>query len=213
MIDPNGSPRSGPSRSRAFDHLQAMVSDAKQGDIRLPLPATGPPDTPRLPASWYSRAQPAVPDFNRDMLRAGAIGGLTGLIIVLPLLFWRASSPTHLALEPGEATLSLVAAQSRDVALSPALAPADRMRALIELARLRILAGDVLAARTVLSRADVARDANALFLMAETYDLRRLEAWGVRVVEADEGRARALYAAANALGHAGAEERLAALGQ
>jgi hypothetical protein len=106
---------------------------------------------------------------------------------------------------------ALMAERPLDLFRDTSLAVEDQLSALIERAQLKITAGDILGARTVLARADVARDAAALFLMAETYDPTRLAAWGARNVLPDPVRARALYAAANALGHTDADARLASL--
>lgn len=166
----------------------------------------------RLPSSWYGATLDQKPSFNHDMLRAAVFGLLTGLSVLAPILWFGSASPTRFVASFNEQLSPLTLdAQKIDVRGSATMSPGDRMRAIIELARLRVIVGDISAARTVLSRADVARDADALFLMAETYDPHMLEAWGARNVTADSDRARALYAAANALGHSQADERLGAL--
>jgi hypothetical protein len=222
---PDMAPRSAPTeaaaRSPAFDALSTIVRDAQRGEMRLPPPlpkrATGPSaprldEAARLPLSWYRKTSDAKPDFTRDMLRAAAFGLATGLMLLVPLVWMGSARPARFAASLSEPLPALtLAAQSVEVRASTTMSPSDRMRAIIELARLRVIVGDVAAARTVLSRADVARDADALFLMAETYDPHMLDVWGARGVTPDSDRARALYAAANALGHMQADERLAAL--
>jgi hypothetical protein len=214
-------PHEATGRSPAFDALSDIVRDAQRGEMRLPPPLpkrASDPSAPRmeeaarLPSSWYGTTTDVTPDFTRDMLRAAAFGLATGLVLLVPFLWSGPSKPASLAASLSDPLPALtLAAQGVDVRASTTMTPSDRMRAIIELARLRIIVGDVAAARTVLSRADVARDADALFLMAETYDPQMLDIWGARSVTPDSDRARALYAAANALGHIQADERLAAL--
>jgi hypothetical protein len=163
-----------------------------------------------LPASWYKQ-QPAPPASTlSDLVRPAGIGAFTGLMLLGPLVFM-AMWPAAPLPEQQTFAAALMAERPLDRFRDSMLAAEDQLSALVERAQLKITAGDVLGARTLLARADVARNAAALFLMAETYDPARLATWGQRSVLPDPVRARALYAAANALGHADADARLASL--
>jgi hypothetical protein len=82
---------------------------------------------------------------------------------------------------------------------------------LVQEARQRIEGGDVTGARDLLANADTDPSGLVLFTLAETYDPNMLAAWGMRGISADIARAKALYAAALALGYAAARQRLDAL--
>jgi hypothetical protein len=90
-----------------------------------------------------------------------------------------------------EALPTLPAAQARQ------LAQADEL--------LRV--GDVIGARLVLERAARQGSALAVFKLAETYDPRRLRAWGVYGLRAQAITARELYKRAHILGVEEAQQR------
>jgi hypothetical protein len=95
----------------------------------------------------------------------------------------------------------------------PATAKTERSspEPLVEEARQRVERGDVAAARDLLGKAETEPSGLLLFTLAETYDPNMLAAWGMRGISADIARAKALYAAALALGYAAARQRLDAL--
>jgi hypothetical protein len=78
-------------------------------------------------------------------------------------------------------------------------------------AKQRILAGDIVGARQILDRPAAADNAEALLLLAETYDPYLLAAWGVRGVTADITISRSLYGRAQGHGLDVARSRLKAL--
>jgi hypothetical protein len=188
----------------AFETLtQSVASAPTQG---------APPDdrTGALPASWYRERRVQPVSTVSDLLKPAGLGALTGLMLLGPLALL-AMLPAGPAPDQQTFAAALVAERPLDLFRDARLVAEDQLSALVERAQLKITAGDIFGARTLLARADVARDATALFLMAETYDPARLVVWGARGVLPDPVRARALYAAANALGHADADARLAAL--
>lgn len=72
--------------------------------------------------------------------------------------------------------------------------------------------GDIAGARLLLSRAVEIGDAQAAFLLGETYDTRALAGWGVVGLRGDPVVARRFYEQALAGGVADARSRIAALG-
>jgi hypothetical protein len=70
---------------------------------------------------------------------------------------------------------------------------------------------DISAARLFLERAVEGGSARALFLLAETYDPRALQHWGVRGIRGAPDRAKDLYRQAQARGEPDAASRLARL--
>jgi len=77
--------------------------------------------------------------------------------------------------------------------------------------RLLLDQGNIIAARSVLERAAESGSAQALFLLAETYDRAILTAWGISHRRGSVTKARELYAKAVASGVHEAEYRLSAL--
>jgi TPR repeat protein len=71
--------------------------------------------------------------------------------------------------------------------------------------------GDVSGARLLLERAQGAGNAQAIFLLAETFDPNALAAIGAVGIRSDPARARELYGRALALGITAASARLDAL--
>jgi hypothetical protein len=82
---------------------------------------------------------------------------------------------------------------------------------LVAQARLLLLDGNIIAARSVLERASESGSALALFFLAETYDPASLSAWGLFGRRGNVTKARELYAKAVAGGVHGAKYRLSAL--
>src|SRR5262249_41843049 len=78
-------------------------------------------------------------------------------------------------------------------------------------ARLLLDQGNIIAARSVLERAAENGSAQALFLLAETYDRAILSAWGISGRRGSVTKARELYAKAVAGGVREAEYRLSSL--
>ena len=78
-------------------------------------------------------------------------------------------------------------------------------------ARLLLDQGNIIAARSVLERAAESGSAQALFLLAETYDRAILTAWGISRRLGGVTKAREFFAKAVASGIHEAEYRLSAL--
>ncbi len=202
------------SDASRFD--DAALNQAMTDDLERPL---------RFPSGWYEDATLKGNRSFRLELRAAAFGLVAGIAVLLPITYWlNASDPSRL-LVPGPdlaSTASRLVAEARgsvtvpadliDVGLAKSLSVTDLVPDDdIEEALRLVHEGNVLAARTLLATAAGATSPRALFLMAETFDPNMLAAWGTRGVAADPDRARALYAAANALGHDKADGRLDAL--
>jgi TPR repeat protein len=73
--------------------------------------------------------------------------------------------------------------------------------------------GNIGAARSVLERAAESGNAQASFMLAETYDPTILSAWGTHGTRGEAAKARELYAKAQAGGIREAKDRLDALRQ
>jgi len=71
--------------------------------------------------------------------------------------------------------------------------------------------GDIAAARLLLERAANAQDANAAFILAQTYDPAVLGTKDTRSITADPAAARSWYQKAAQLGSADARQRLTQL--
>lgn len=98
-------------------------------------------------------------------------------------------------------------------AVQPLRAPTPESQRLIERARKMIEAtGDIAGARLLLSRALEIGDAQAAFLLAETYDNQSLARWGVVGLRGDPTTARRYYEQALAGGVTDARGRISALG-
>jgi hypothetical protein len=87
--------------------------------------------------------------------------------------------------------------------------PDVEVAALTKRAKSFLAVGDVSAARLLLERAANSQDANAAFLLAQTYDPAVLGLNDTRSVVLDLGAARDWYRKAASLGSAGAQQRLA----
>lgn len=205
--------------------LRDFVDRAAQGEIDLRRPA---PDTSHelpLPSGWYASAPPPPPaKAMRPEARAAAFGLGAGLLVLVPFALWSQmgqSMPKTDGAVFVNSFASTGAEPARDAAVTRTAVDVVPVRTLsttaaagdptIEAALQLIKTGDVIGARTLLSTAAAARNPAALFVMAETYDPNMLAAWGARGVGADAERARALYAAAQALGHEKAAGRLQSL--
>lgn len=116
---------------------------------------------------------------------------------------------TRPPVEPMTLAAKTIPEPAAATALSLPLAPpTETLR--IE-ARGRIEAGDVAAARDVLSRAVALGDAEATLSLAETFDPNMLAAWNARGIKPEVGTARTLYQKALSLGVSKARQRLDAL--
>jgi hypothetical protein len=216
-----------------FDQLRDFVDRAAHGEIDLEVGQARPSDAEgKLPAGWYVGPPEVapVPLLQRTRLRPETLAGLlglgAGLVVLVPLALWWQSALTQtVTMTPLTSSFALEAGP--DVRSEAPTAGADQRidvvsvrsvsvtkpaedETLIE-ARTMLAEGEVLAARALLSKAVAARDPDGLFLMAETYDPNILAAHRARGVGADTERARALYKAAQGLGHARASTRLHAL--
>lgn len=184
----------------------AAATDPAEGDDVIDLPAVLYAETPEPP--------PAMP--YREELRAAGLGLIAGLCFMAPAALWfgafmpREAPPIELAAasHPGAERTRYARLETPpatdDMRWTEAEASAGRARNLM-------VRGEVAAARTELATAATARNANALFAMGETWDPNVLAALGTRGVQPDASRARELYVAAAALGHAMAEARILAL--
>ena len=84
---------------------------------------------------------------------------------------------------------------------------------LIARARVLLGQGNIGAARVVLERAAESGNAQASFMLAETYDPRILSGWRTYGTRGDASKAREFYTRAVAGGIAGAKDRLNSLRQ
>lgn len=211
-----------------FDQLRDFVDRAANGEIDLEIGHTHAlaPDG-KLPAGWYALPEPAPPERRvgaplRPEFVAGLLGLAAGLVLLIPVAVWwqRPGIPHMTAMDATSASSpisSFVDARSSADARVDILAvrsvPVGKSvdDEIVAEARSMLVDGEVLAARALLSKPVAARHPDGLFLMAETYDPNLLAAHRARGVGADTERARALYAAAQSLGHARAASRLDAL--
>ncbi len=138
-----------------------------------------------------------------------ALGLGAGLALIVPAALWMTERP-----HSGHASPVLVQAP-RAVVRADAVAvsdTADRARQVIaeQISRGRRLIAkpDIPAARAALDEAVRAGEAEALFLLAETFDPNRLAALGVTDVRAEAERARHLYREALGKGLEAARARL-----
>jgi len=128
----------------------------------------------------------------------------------------KASPPDRPALMPPAPDKPVVPAnhRSRTLAARPTTSetPGNLEAArLMAQARLLLDQGNIIAARSVLERAAESGSAQALFLLAETYDRAILTAWGISRRLGGVTKAREFYAKAVASGIHEAEYRLSAL--
>jgi hypothetical protein len=133
----------------------------------------------------------------------GLEGSLSGAATVAP--------SESLAAPPATGTLAAPPeiAPSPPPARSAAPSPADDR--LTARADMLFRSGDVSGARLLLERAQEAGNAQAIFLLAETFDPNALAAIGAVGIRSDPARARELYGRALALGITGASARMEAL--
>jgi hypothetical protein len=210
-----------------FDPTAAPTADPRPGLNDAGALDDDDPEMPsKLPAGWYVKADVAGQKSLRPEVRAALLGLLAGVAVLLPVSYWLSGASTETALPP-ESVLAVRAqelvADVRNRALAiaevqAAALPDSGLSLLVPMADVEfdeavrlISVGEVIAARTLLATAATATSPDALFLLAETYDPNMLAAWGTRGVQPDPTRARALYAAANALGHTKADVRLDSL--
>jgi hypothetical protein len=168
--------------------------------------------------------------------RATAFGFLSGCIVVLPLVLWQsgrfgdvgarflwrysvaqsdsrgipASAVAGGATSPLPVLLSAPRPAERPATILEASADAARQSVASKLEAVRGLIGegDVLRARDALLDSDLVSEAEAVYLLAETYDPNVLAALGLVHVKAEVERARRLYEQALGGGFMGARQRL-----
>jgi hypothetical protein len=87
----------------------------------------------------------------------------------------------------------------------------DELATLMRRARGLLAAGDIPSARLLLERAANAQDANAAFMLGQTYDPQMLGTQDARKIKSDPATARAWYQQAAQLGSAEAQRRLGQL--
>jgi hypothetical protein len=87
----------------------------------------------------------------------------------------------------------------------------DELATLMRRARGLLAAGDIPSARLLLERAANAQDANAAFMLGQTYDPQMLGTQDTRKIKSDPATARAWYQQAAQLGSAEAQRRLGQL--
>jgi hypothetical protein len=195
-----------------------------------------PSERAALPVSVRNKVESLVMPAYAYHARMTAFGFVSGLVLVLPLVLWQTGrfgdiGSRYILRPPGVTKpvasaipASVVAGATSPVpvllsAPRPAERPApppdpeavsqrDAMLAKLESARGLINDGDVLRAREVLADGDVASEAEAVYLLAETYDPNVLAALGLVNVRAEVERARRLYEQALASGYEGAKLRL-----
>jgi len=128
-----------------------------------------------------------------------------------------ATGPVEIAL-PAPATQSRETRVSKEapVVLAPPVilakpersAPGAETKVFVARARAFMAQGDMTTARLFLERASNLGDAQATYLLAQTYDPVVLSRWKVLGVSPDVDKARALYSEAAAAGFADATNRL-----
>lgn len=173
-------------------------------------------------------------DALRYQLGMGSIGFLGGLALIVPFVLWSTSATTTTGQSSGlskPATISAVLAT--DASRSPALVSVPTIATressvginrshsqrgsasdtieTIETARNLIRAGEIEAARRLLSQPEIEESGHALFMLAETYDPNVLAALGATGVLAEAEMARHYYQAALTEGVEAAAARLEAL--
>ena len=87
----------------------------------------------------------------------------------------------------------------------------DELATLMRRAKGLLAAGDIPSARLLLERAANAQDANAAFMLGQTYDPQMLGTQDTRKIKSDPATARAWYQQAAQLGSADAQRRLGQL--
>jgi hypothetical protein len=87
----------------------------------------------------------------------------------------------------------------------------DELATLMRRAKGLLAAGDIPSARLLLERAANAQDANAAFMLGQTYDPQMLGTQDIRKIKSDPAIARAWYQQAAQLGSADAQRRLGQL--
>lgn len=226
-----------------------------------PLPAMPPPRglfddedddaAMPIPSTWRTPPEPPKSGTLRDQARAAAMGFVTGLAIVVPVVLYltgrldylpldalfgggpdtevavhsaAAPSPSAVPLQVQQRTVPttiITATEAAAVIPAAAVPPEPSVREETQVdppkpswadtiaeGKARILAGDILEGREILTPAAEANEPEALMALAETYDPNMLAAWGVRDVTADVAKARELYQRAARAGIETARVRL-----
>lgn len=175
-------------------------------------------------------------DALRYHLGMGLIGFLGGLALVVPFVLWSSGATTTSDASGLSTPAALSDAVTADTSRRPALVSVPTIAAresavgaagithseslrgsasdtieTIETARNHIRAGEIEAARRLLSQPEIAGSSHALFMLAETYDPNVLAALGATGVLAEAEMARRYYQAALDEGVEAAAPRLEAL--
>ena len=171
----------------------------------------------------------------------GLVGFVGGLVVVVPVVLWLKAGPVGAtagltspspkgvanAVEASaapkpvlikapvradrEAVSDVPAAERAPGRDLPVRKPAMEAHAALEGVRGLIRAGDIVGARTRLSRPELASTPEGAFMLAETYDPNVLAALGIAGVAAETDTARRHYETALEMGVAAAGKRLEAL--
>ena len=189
--------------------VRSMDEPMARGD-QLPLPGDGGDDE-----------KPSVAPFH---IRWAGIGYGAGLLFVLPLVFWLAepapqTAPLQQVVSVAPATRPAPSAAAPKPVRAEVAGPPkytepppppriDPVRERLDAAKALIGDRAIEAARMKLQPLSEDGDAEALFLLAGTYDPLQLAALGVTTVRAEAERARHLYERALAAGHEAARARL-----
>ena len=231
---------------RDFEHQHAARTDSalpvpsRQGQS---LPAYTPVsytdyDDDEEPLSLPSAFR-AAPEKSRSwlahQLKAGLLGLVLGLALVLPTVLWLTGrfgdTTAQSRFQPGAARNADAVASTKPEPIVRAVASVDPLTAspqpvvrpspekrredeaddLLKRAQDMIGDGNMVRAREILGDGSLSETPRGLFALAETYDPNILAATGARDVNAEVERARMLYAKALAGGVTAAKNRLEAL--
>lgn len=226
-------PIGGPADPTMSDLPSFISSSSKTGPRGNQF---SPTERARLPVSVRNKVENVVMPAYAYHARMTAFGFVSGFILVLPLVLWQTGRfgdiGSRYIMRPPAMTKPVASAIPASVvagATSPvpvllsAPRPAERpapvpeaaavneksaIAAKIEAVRELINDGDVVRARELLVDGDLASEAEAVYLLAETYDPNVLAALGLVNVRAEVERARRLYEQALTGGYAGAKLRL-----
>jgi hypothetical protein len=169
------------SLSAATPAVPAIVTMAAPTEPPVPPAPTSPPVVPVQPAS----------------------------IAAAPVVL--ASPPDLQSVKPSPATPTNVAPAATVIEAPPAVSAENVVADLLEEARALVLAGRVVDARELLTQPEMRASAEAMYVLAETYDPNVLAALSITQVRAEPMRARALYEQALGEGLTAARQRLRAL--
>ena len=180
---------------------EAPAQQLTQRDVQLKDPARVSSPTSQ-PASANPPQQLAMLPSREDISSAYQ----TALQNTAPELPPQANTPPLAAVSP----VAVVPAAPAAAPVIPGM-DRDELATLMQRAKGFLATGDIPAARLLLERAAEAQDADAVLLLAQTYDPDVLGTSDVRNVVAEPAKARAWYQKAAQLGSADAQRRLAQL--